>query len=118
MKQVHDAGADKAIFTCPSTSFTSWAGGTAENGVAYYTPLGFFGLSIGRAKRPTKQVIVLDRGDCTSYYATIPNLYDGVPYGISTTIHDGYVNCGFIDGHAEALQASTIPGDYSRFLND
>ena len=111
MHQVWDSGIDKSVFKCPSTSFSSWNGGTADYGVSYRTPSAFFAQNIGAAKRPSEQIIVLDWGTCSSYYAVTPNVYAGEHTSgyFNTTVHNGMLNCGFIDGHAEAERASVLP---------
>ncbi len=107
MKQVWDVGVAKEIFRCPATTYTAWALGTINEAVSYRTPADFFVLNTGAAKRATQQIIVMDAGMCTTYYATTPNVNSGA-WALPATVHEDKVNCGYIDGHAETQKISDV----------
>ena len=114
MKQIEDAGVGRAVFKCPSTSFSPWETNDPDIGVSYSTPADFYVMNTGAAKRATKQVIVLDWGACKDYYPTHPNTDCGnTSVDFSATIHGDTFNCGFIDGHAEAVKGTTLKGSGS-----
>ena len=108
MKQVWDAGVAKEVFRCPATTYAAWGGGTIDYAVSYRTPADFFVLNTGAAKRATQQIIVMDAGMCTNWYAATPNLWSGNSYPLPTTVHEDKVNCGYIDGHAEVQKISDV----------
>ena len=115
MKQVEDAGVGRAIFKCPSTSFSAWTTNDPDIGVSYSTPAYFYAMNMSHAKRASKQVIVLDWGDCKDYYPCEPTPYAGLAWlgTFSATIHGDTYNCGFIDGHAEAVKGTSLKGSGS-----
>ena len=124
MKQVWDTCGNKNIFICPSTSLGSHPAANFVNpdyAVSYRTPANFFTLKTGSARRPSKQVIVMDAGICMSYYMATPSTYCGISPPYSTTVHGGNLNSGFIDGHAAAMKFGALGGtsfDWDIFSNN
>lgn len=124
MKQVWDANGNKKIFICPSTNLGKHSSANFVNpdyAVSYRTPANFFNLKTGNARRPSKQVIVMDAGMCMSYYITTPSTYCGISTPYSRTVHGGTLNSGFIDGHAAAMKFEALGGtsfNWNAFSNN
>ena len=124
MYQVWKSGIDKALFRCPANTVGTHSNANWSNTdymVGYMTPRQFFNMSLGAAKRPSEQCIVLDRGPVMlSYYQTIPApTYANWAYTslyLKPVHHGDKANMGYIDGHAASTKTNTIVND-SKYLN-
>ena len=111
MGQIWRSGIDKAVFVCPSktcdtsSSIADYMRNT-DYLVGYSTPWLFYNMNIGAAKRPTDQVIVLDSTIQQSYYLTAPGAANELDF--TKAMHGDKWSLGFVDGHAESRQSSTL----------
>lgn len=122
MYQVWMQGKNKNLFVCPSarTASGSW-GENRDYHVSYRTPANFFNLKINKAKRPAKQILVMDANNTACYYSVWPSTYGWTTTVLfDSAVHAGKINCGFIDGHSESARPLELGGttcNYDLFTN-
>lgn len=124
MYGVWKSGIDKKVFVCPSKTMSTWSGDAnfmnPDYQVGYSTPSRFWVLSLGAAKRPSTQVMVLDSDIQQSYYKCVPAPgWSAGTIAFSNAVHGGNWNLGFIDGHAATQKYDSInAANWDMFTNE
>jgi len=125
MYGVWKSGIEKNVFACPAKSIDTSGTGDVnfrnpDYQVGYSTPSRFWVMSIGAAKRPSQQVMVLDSDIQQSYYKCVPSPgWSAGTVTFNSAVHGGNWNLGFIDGHAASQKYDTLSNtDETMFTNN